>query len=53
MSYTLEGVEANDWRPFVGPDVEPEVVRRGRHRSRGAGGMRETWGNFVGGSFVI
>ena len=29
MSYTLEGVEANDWRPFVGPDVEPEVVRRG------------------------
>ena len=44
---------ANECGLCVEPDVEPEVVRRGRHRSRGAGGMRETWGNFVGGSFVI
>ena len=27
-------------------DVEPEVVRQGRHWSCGAGGMNETWGNW-------
>ena len=39
VSLTLEGVRvANECRLCIEPDVGPEVVRRGRHRSRCAGG---------------